>query len=61
MIAVMDTDGVLSLIKGYYRISQTEGGSVIGNGADHEVEVESEAKIKPDVMPPKNNKALARK
>ena len=60
MIAVMDTDGLLCMIKGYYRVTQNESTSSLGenlgagniNSNNNEVEVDSEPKIKPDVMPP---------
>ena len=46
-IAVADSDGLLSLIKGFYRITQPGGADEVG-----EEDIDAEAKIMPDVSPP---------
>ena len=46
-IAVADSDGMLSLIKGFYRISQPGGADEVAAEED----IDAEAKILPDVSP----------
>jgi hypothetical protein len=49
-LAVVDTDGCLNMFKGFYHVTHSE------NTADSEVleeGIDAEAKIKPDIAPPK--------
>ncbi len=56
LLAVVDTDGIFTLFKAYYRVSQGEiqTGNISTNGESDTSEdgIKGEAKILPDVMPP---------